>query len=57
MAQTVKKAGAESTFEAGVKMKVRTPFSDLASKSKSWLKTGLSILLYSLGKTNSISSS
>lgn len=38
-------------------MNVRVPFSDLASKSKSSLKTGLSILLYSLGKTNSMSSS
>ena len=44
-------------FGTGVKVNVNTPLSDLASKSKSWLNTGLRILLYSLGKTNSISSS
>jgi len=44
-------------FCAGLKVNVISPLSDLASKSKSWLKTGLRILLYSLGKTNSISSS
>jgi len=38
-------------------MNVGTPFSDLMSKSKSSLKTGLIILLHSLGKTNSMSSS
>ena len=46
-----------SGFGAGVKVNVSTPLSVLRSKSKSWLKTGLRILLYSLGKTNSISSS
>ena len=44
-------------FGAGVKVNVSTPLSVLRSKSKSWLNTGLRILLYSLGKTNSISSS
>ena len=44
-------------FGAGVNVKVSTPLSVLRSKSKSWLNTGLRILLYSLGKTNSISSS
>jgi len=44
-------------FCTGVKVNVNTPLSDLASKSKSSLNTGLRILLYSLGKTNSISSS
>jgi len=44
-------------FGAGVKVNVSTPLLVLRSKSKSWLNTGLRILLYSLGKTNSISSS
>ena len=44
-------------FGEGVKVNVSTPLSVLRSKSKSWLNTGLRILLYSLGKTNSISSS
>ena len=44
-------------FGTGVKVNVNTPLSDLAAKSKSSLNTGLRILLYSLGKTNSISSS
>jgi hypothetical protein len=44
-------------FEVGVKVNVRTPFSDLTSKLKFSVKTGLIILLHSLGKANSMSSS
>ena len=45
------------SFGAGVYVNVNTPLSVLRSKSKSSVNTGLRILLYSLGKTNSISSS
>ena len=45
------------SFGAGVNVNVNTPLSVLRSKSKSSVNTGLRILLYSLGKANSISSS
>jgi hypothetical protein len=44
-------------FEVGVKVNVRVPFSDLTSKSKFSVKMGLIILLHSLGRANSMSSS